>query len=165
MNPVFFSSTEHGFHTPPEVLEPLKEFGIIELDPCTVASNPTGALRFFTPEDDGLEQNWELEGDKEHFVFMNSPYGRAIKLWVEKANRMHQNNGINIVALVPARTDTQWWHKASFDRVCFWEGRLRFIHPETGERMGSAPFPSALLYWGWLGPEFEDVFEAHGMVL
>jgi site-specific DNA-methyltransferase (adenine-specific) len=40
---------------------------------------------------------------------MNLPYGRAIRRWLRKA-REENVRGATVVCLVPARTDTAWWH-------------------------------------------------------
>jgi hypothetical protein len=60
--------------------------------------------RFYTRVDDGLTQSWQG-----HVVFMNLPYGREIGRWVDKAAREGAAGAI-VVGLLPARTDTGWWH-------------------------------------------------------
>jgi site-specific DNA-methyltransferase (adenine-specific) len=90
--------------------------------------------RFFTPDDDGLAQCWDGER-----VFMNPPYGRHIGKWVQKAATAEAL----VVCLLPARTDTRWWHDFVARPgvfVVFLKGRLRF-----GDGPNSAPFPSALV--------------------
>ena len=48
-------------------------------------------------------------------------------------------SGVLVVCLVPARTDTAWWHDyATKGQVTFIRGRLKF-----GGHVNSAPFPSA----------------------
>jgi site-specific DNA-methyltransferase (adenine-specific) len=76
---------------------------------------------------------------------MNPPYGREISLWVKKAYESSLNDGTVVVCLLPARTDTGWWHDYVLSRAewtWFIRGRLRF----SGK--GSAPFPSALTVFG-----------------
>ena len=46
--------------TPPEVLDPVRRYGPIGLDPCTEASNPSGAATFFTEDDNGLAMPWDV---------------------------------------------------------------------------------------------------------
>ena len=72
-------------------------------NPCDSATNAKGP-RFFTPAEDGLRQDWSKE-----VVFMNPPYGRVIGLWVRKAYESAQAGAV-VVCLLPARTDTRWWH-------------------------------------------------------
>jgi hypothetical protein len=74
---------------------------------------------------------------------MNPPYGRAIKDWMAKAYDSSKN-GAKVVCLVPARTDTAWWHDyAMKGEITFLRGRLKF-----GNSKNSAPFPSALVVFG-----------------
>jgi site-specific DNA-methyltransferase (adenine-specific) len=76
---------------------------------------------------------------------MNPPYGREISLWVRKAYESSLEAGTVVVCLLPARTDTAWWHDyviAYAKKIRFIRGRLRF----SGK--GPAPFPSALVVFG-----------------
>jgi hypothetical protein len=79
-------------------------------------------------------------------VFLNPPYGREIAQWVAKAREEHEAEHARlIIALVPARTDTQWWHNdvAGAAHVWLLRGRLAF-----GDGSAPAPFPSAVVAWG-----------------
>jgi hypothetical protein len=91
---------------------------------------------FFTRTQDGLKQPWTGR------VFMNPPYGRAIGHWMRKALEAARSGEAEIVVcLVPARTDTRWWHDfAARGEVRFLPGRVRF-----GGGQNSAPFPSAVV--------------------
>ena len=83
-------------------------------------------------------------------VFVNPPYGRALAAWVAKARgEVDGGRARTVVALLPARPDTGYWHDHIAGRaaVFFLRGRLRF-----GGGGNSAPFPSALAVWG-AGPE------------
>lgn len=74
---------------------------------------------------------------------MNPPYGRGIKNWVRKAYQ-ESLRGAYVVCLLPARTDTSWWHDYVMrGRVTFIRGRLKF-----NDGNNSAPFPSALVEFG-----------------
>ncbi len=102
------------------------------LDPCCTKDNAK-CDRFFTKEDDGLVQLWVDER-----VFMNPPYGGEIKVWMQKA---FLSCADVVVCLVPARTDTAWWHDYAIKgEVRFIKGRLKF-----GDSKNSAPFPSAIV--------------------
>jgi hypothetical protein len=75
---------------------------------------------------------------------MNPPYGREIGLWMKKAYESHKQNGATVVCLVPARTDTAWWHDYAMNgEITFIRGRLKF-----GGSKNAAPFPSALVVFG-----------------
>ena len=71
---------------------------------------------------------------------MNPPYGREIGKWMKKAYESSLH-GATVVCLVPARTDTAWWHDyAMKGNIEFIRGRLKF-----GSSKNSAPFPSAVV--------------------
>ena len=75
---------------------------------------------------------------------MNPPYGRTIINWVRKAYESAKN-GCVVVALLPARTDTKWFHDYIYNKaeMYFIRGRLKF-----GGSKNSAPFPSMIVIWG-----------------
>ncbi|MCY7484407.1 DNA N-6-adenine-methyltransferase [Paenibacillus alvei] len=128
-----FSSETDMWATPQWLFDELNhEFGF-ETDVCAVDGNAK-CLKYFTPEIDGLSQTWE------GVCWMNPPYGRTIGKWMKKAFESSKN-GATLVCLVPARTDTAWWHDyAIHGEVRFLRGRLKF-----GDAKNSAPFPSAVV--------------------
>lgn len=150
------TSSYHGWGTPPWVLRKLyRVFGGFDLDPCSPTANRrAAAVRarvHFTPDDDGLTLAWFGT------VFVNPPYGRSISRWTHKArSEVEVGNAQTVVALVPARTDTKWWHRDLAGRAHIWflKGRLRF-----GDAAESAPFPSALVVWGLADGEADAVSE------
>lgn len=106
------------------------------LDPCCQHTTAK-CVRHYTPAEDGLAQSWAEER-----VFMNPPYGPEIPKWMRKAYEESRDRGALVVCLVPARVDTQWWHRyaAKASEVRFPVGRLRFARAT-----GSAPFPVAIV--------------------
>jgi len=78
-------------------------------------------------------------------VFMNPPYGREIKNWIKKAYEESKKPNTIVVCLIPARTDTSYWHKYCMraSEIILIKGRLSF-----GDGSGSAPFPSAVVVFG-----------------
>lgn len=80
-------------------------------------------------------------------VFCNPPYGREIGKWVRKAYEEAQA-GTPIVLLIPARTDTTYFHEFIYHKaeVRFIRGRLRFTD-EEGHASDPAPFPSMLVIY------------------
>ena len=74
-------------------------------------------------------------------VFCNPPYGRQMPLWIEKAYRECEN-GTTVVLLIPARTDTKYFHDYIYGKheIRFIRGRLHF-----NESKQSAPFPSMVV--------------------
>src|ERR1700674_1506207 len=133
LNPALFSSCRQDWETPLELFRSLDlEFGF-DLDVCATKANAKCQV-FFSPDKDGLKQLWRGT------CWMNPPYGRMIGHWMAKAY-LSSLAGATVVCLVPARTDTQWWHEfAMRGEIRFLEGRLRF-----GGQDNSAPFPSALV--------------------
>lgn len=129
-----FSSETCEWPTPQWLFDALQAEFRFSLDPCSTESNRKCA-KFFTLAEDGLSQSWAGET-----VFMNPPYGRTIGLWMKKAFETSLT-GSTVVCLVPARTDSRWWHSfAMKGEIRFLQGRLRF---EGGQH--SAPFPSAIV--------------------
>lgn len=132
---VHFSSQTDDWATPQNFFDKLDEEFNFTLDPC---ASPTNAKcsKYFTSEDNGLVQSWEGET-----VFMNPPYGRVIKDWVRKAYE-ESKKGSTVVCLLPARTDTRWFHDYIYGKseIRFIKGRLKF-----GGAKNSAPFPSMVV--------------------
>ncbi len=131
---VHFSSKTQEWSTPQDFFNIWNEKFQFTLDPCSTHENAK-CPKHYTKEDDGLSQDWGNER-----VWMNPPYGREIGLWMRKAYES-SCAGALVVCLVPARTDTHWWHDwAMKGDVVFVRGRLKF-----GGQTNSAPFPSALV--------------------
>ncbi len=130
---VHFSSATDMHATPQDFFNKLDaEFGFT-LDVCASPENAK-CRSYYTKEVNGLAQEWT------GVVWMNPPYGREIGQWMKKANEA-ANKGATVVCLVPARTDTNWWHEyAIHHEVRFVRGRLKF-----GDAKNSAPFPSAVV--------------------
>lgn len=99
--------------------------------------------RFFTPETDGLKQSWAADGA----VWCNPPYGRETGKWVRKAYEEFMRGG-TIVVLIPARTDTNYFHDYIYGKaeVRFVRGRLCFTD-EDGVPEDRAPFPSMVVIY------------------
>ena len=122
---VHFSSESNDWATPQKLFDDLNtEFGPFDLDVCAEAWNAK-CTRFFSPSDDGLLQPWSGR------CWMNPPYGRQIGRWIEKAYR-EAGNGCTVVCLIPARTDTSYWHTyvMKADVIRFLRGRIYFVQRE-----------------------------------
>lgn len=138
---VHYSSKTAEHYTPQVIIDAtLACLGEIDLDPCSNSqlSPNIPAARHFTADNDGLMMPW---GGR---VYMNPPYGREIDDWVAKLCLEYERGDVTeAIALVPARTDTQWWLRLRDYPVCFIIGRLTF-----GGNTDPAPFPSAVFYLG-----------------
>jgi site-specific DNA-methyltransferase (adenine-specific) len=138
---VMFSSATDEWATPQDFFDQLNEEFKFTLDPCATHESAKCA-RYFTEEDNGLAQDWAGE-----VVFMNPPYGRVLGQWVKKAFE-ESVKGATVVCLLPARTDTRWFHDYIYNRseIRFIKGRLKF-----GDSKNSAPFPSMVVIFNRSG--------------
>ena len=140
-----FSSVTNTWATPNAFFMLLDHEFNFTLDPCASSEN-TKCAKYYTEKENGLTQSWQGET-----VFMNPPYGRDISKWLQKAYEESKNKNTTIVCLIPARTDTKYWHdyvmKATEVRLV--KGRLKF-----GESNTPRHSPRQLLY-----------FTIHGCIL
>lgn len=136
INSGMMTSLSDNWETPPEVFEPLnKEFNFT-LDVCASKDNAK-CKSYYDVDDDGLRCLWQGT------CWMNPPYGRQIAKWVKKAYESSLH-GATVVCLVPARTDTSWWHDYCMKgEVRFIRGRIYFL--KDGKKTTAAPFPSAIV--------------------
>jgi phage N-6-adenine-methyltransferase len=104
LNKSLFSSDKEDWETPRALFSALDAEFSFDLDPCCSPENAKCGRRF-TKAEDGLSQPWTGT------VFVNPPYARTIQMRIEKAHRESLENGATVVCLVPARTDTRWWHR------------------------------------------------------
>ncbi len=128
-----FSSRRVEWETPPVLFQRLHREFSFTLDVCATATNAK-CTRFFTARQDALRQHWAGR------CWMNPPYGRTISRWITKA--VHESRrGALVVSLLPARTDTNWWHTGVMRarEIRLLKGRLTF-----GRANSPAPFPSAI---------------------
>lgn len=132
LNKGMFSSATDMWATPHGFFNSLDLEFRFNLDVCATPENAKCG-RFFTKEQDGLKQDWGGAT-----CWMNPPYGKEIGKWVAKASHHY------VVALLPARTDTKWFHDYIYGKaeIRFIKGRLKF-----GDSKNSAPFPSMVVIW------------------
>lgn len=136
---VHFSSKTVLWETPQDLFDSLNKIHGFTLDVCAISGNAK-CKKFLTPEMNGLMCDWH-----DNICWMNPPYGREIGKWVKKAYDSSfmdwQHRGAKTVCLLPARTDTAWWHDYCMKgEIEFLRGRLKF-----GGHKNSAPFPSAIV--------------------
>lgn len=132
MNKGLFSSNTSEWETPMDLFNILDQEFKFTLDPCS-NNNNFKCKKHYTLKENGLIQDWSSD-----IVFMNPPYGRDIYNWVRKA----YNSNTTVVCLLPARTDTKWFHEFIYNKseIRFIKGRLKF-----GRSKNSAPFPSMIV--------------------
>lgn len=147
LNQGMMTSSSDEWTTPSRLFRALdRRFGF-ELDPAATKENALCPM-FFTEAESGLVKSW-----KPWRVFVNPPYSHVAD-WMWKCKDESEKGCPLICALIPARTDTRWWHDfvKTADLIHFLKGRLKF-----GDGAGSAPFPSALAFWFGLGRLKEEM--------
>lgn len=130
-NAVMFSSKTDMWETPKDFFDELDKEFHFTCDVCAIKENAKCA-KYYTPEQDGLKQEWD------GVCWMNPPYGKAIGKWVKKA----AESKTTVVCLLPATTDTKWFHEYIYGKaeIRFVKGRIKF-----GNSKNSAPFPSMVV--------------------
>lgn len=125
-----FTSKTDLWETPQDFFDRLNEEFCFSLDVCALPEN-SKCPNYYTPKQDGLSQKWQ------GVCWCNPPYGRQVGKWVEKASESAEEGAI-VVMLLPARTDTQWFHRYIYGKaeIRFVPGRLKF-----GTAKYNAPFP------------------------
>ena len=135
MDAALFSSKSDEWATPDEIYQKLDAEFHFDLDPASTDENHKTDM-YYTREQDGLKCSWGG-----YRVFCNPPYSQ-IEKWVAKAfYEAHKDNTV-VVLLIPARTDTRYFHNYIMHRseIRFVKGRLKF-----GDSKNSAPFPSMIV--------------------
>lgn len=134
---VMFSIKTDMWETPQDFFDKLNDEFHFTMDACAVKENAK-CEKFYSPEEDALQQTWIGT------VWCNPPYSRQLHRWVEKAYLSAQNGAI-VVMLIPARTDTRWFHEYIYKKteIRFVKGRLKFGGAKNG-----APFPSMVVVFG-----------------
>lgn len=133
---LMFSSKTDLWETPQDLFDKLNNEFQFTLDVCATPENAK-CDKFYTEEQDGLEHPWKGT------VWCNPPYGCGIGQWGRRA-LFASVSGATVVMLLPARTDTKWFHDYIYKRnnveIRFIRGRLKF-----GGSKNSAPFPSMVV--------------------
>lgn len=137
INKAMYTSNTAEWATPQAFFAQLDAEFHFTLDVCATPQNAK-CTRFFAKEIDGLAQSWYGET-----VYCNPPYGRDIAKWVKKAHdEVARGGGTTVVMLIPARTDTSYFHDYIYGKheIRFIRGRLHF-----NESKCAAPFPSMVV--------------------
>lgn len=122
---VMYSSAKDDWETPQEFFDTLNsEFGFT----VDVAASDSNAKcsRYYTKAQNGLSQDWTGET-----VWCNPPYGKPVTDFVRKAA---QSKALTVM-LIPARTDTRWFHDYIYNKenvkIRFVKGRIKFGGVQT----------------------------------
>lgn len=167
--------SDHDFNTPPWFLDLVREMDPeggkrIGLDPCSNPTSSVDARKAYTEVEDGLEQPWIGH----RLVFMNPPHSQSpynIEPWMERAYDdfitlgIHRNSSDQFLGLVPAKTDTAWFHDYAFPfHKCFIRGRIKFWQNGV-ETKGNGKFANLVIYAGIHPGRFRHVFRGIGVCL
>ena len=133
-----YSSRTDEWSTPQDVFDELHREFNFTVDAAASKDNAK-CKRYFDKEINGLMQSWAGET-----VWCNPPYGRQIEKWMKKALVESRHTRTTVVMLVPARTDTAWFHDYVYHRaeIRFLRGRLKFVGAQN-----NAPFPSMVIIY------------------
>ncbi len=163
--------TDSDFNTPPwliALIEQLDPNNGIGLDPCSNDNSMAHATTTYDIVSNGLIHSWRGHG----LVFMNPPHSMSpnnIEPWIAKFIKEFETLGLftedQLVGLVPAKTDTQWFHAMAShaDGLCFLKGRPKFWQ-DGKETTQTGKFASLVFYAGFEHERFRTVFEPHGLV-
>jgi len=147
-----YSRDSDEYQTPQYLYDFLNDIFNFTLDPCASQQierqKRINTKVKYTIDDNGLFKSWI-----NYSTFINPPYSQ-IKKWIQKSidemdNRFgtYRKTGLKpspIVLLVPARTDTRWFHHITnrvYTSVFLLKGRLQFDKSKTSK----APFPSCVI--------------------
>ena len=138
-----FTSNSDEWSTPQSFFDDLDKIYHFWFDLCASLEN-TKSNNFFTKEQDSLNQFWRWSDLSKDFwwLWCNPPYSN-IKSFVDMAF-CEMQYGAKIVMLIPARTDTRYFHDFIYKKpgvtIEFIKWRLKFWDSKN-----SAPFPSMLV--------------------
>ena len=151
---------EDEWYTPETyVFAARKVLGSIDLDPasCAIANKTVKAKKFYSQEDDGLEQDWHGN------VFLNPPYKQPlVSQFVEKLIESHIAGDVNAAILLTNNsTDTKWWQLAARESTaaCFTAGRIKFYRDREYD---SPTNGQVFLFFGWGWEAFVSEFSQYG---
>ena len=136
INPTMYSSSNNDWETPDAFFNSLNS--VFQFNKDLAATKGNAKCSVFVSSR-SLERDWH---SYHGWLWLNPPYGRNITgKWVKKCDEEAQK-GAKIVALLPARTDTKFFHKHILGKYPIWfiGGRLKFKGAAS-----SAPFPSMIV--------------------
>jgi len=143
-----FASLDDTWSTPRDFFDTVNQEFNFGLDAAALQASTLVPSNWYGPDHpeesrrDAFQRDWIADANGSP-IWLNPPYGRVIGKWTAHASQI-AGGGAKVVCLVPARTDTAWWHDTIIQHdVRFLRGRLKF-----GNSKNSAPFPSALVVMG-----------------
>ena len=167
IEPQLTSSVRQDWETPQDLLDKLNEIYRFDWDAAATASTfkvgpkEAGNLGWYYGPDHEYEElrdafavDWQQDSNDypstNKTIWLNPPYGRDIRKWMDKAYEESRKPGLTVVVLTFARTDTRWWHEvvSKAAEVRLLKGRVKFL--QDGKVLAPAPAPSAVItFAGW----------------
>jgi site-specific DNA-methyltransferase (adenine-specific) len=124
---------DYEWSTPKAFFEKWNSYFHFQLDACATARN-TKCRRYYTRRDDGLKRPWNGR------TWVNPPYDRQLWRWVKKGYETCRQGNL-VVMLLPASTDSSWFH-----RWCKGKGEIEFVRGRlTFSKTGRASFASMIV--------------------
>jgi len=157
------TSGDDEWYTPAKYIDLARGvMGEIDLDPasCEQGQQNVQAKKFFTQEDDGLEQYWEGR------VWMNPPYSKGLmdKFVTKLCAECEAGHVTEAIVLTHNFSDTGWFRKLwdGASAVCLTYGRIKFESPDG---VGSSPTSGhAFFYFGPNPAKFKIAFADIGNI-
>ena len=133
-----FESHKQEWTTPDDLFGRIHQEFHFTLDLAADACN-TKCREYFDAKQDALGKTWQ------GVCWLNPPYGakqHRLSDWVKKAYNESQKSGCTVVMLIPARTNTRWWHD-----YCMKAAEIRLLNgrPKFGDAKHGLPQPLALI--------------------
>ena len=155
-----FEQTRNDYLSPPELVkEALKYLKIqkFDLDVCCSTDNIPAKNRYIDGIHDGLKEDWQK------YNWCNPPYNVADE-WVKKAYQEQQKGNFTAM-LLPARTETKYWHDYILDnkkvKIKWLRKGYRFIDPDTNEYMGIYKNALAIVYFKGEKPKITKIDDSY----
>lgn len=124
--------------TPVEVVKALGKF---DLDPCGAPNHKLASRTYLLEnQEDGLRDKWFGR------VWLNPPYGRTMRKWVERL--VEHGTG---TALIPVAAGTKLWQEVIFkdaSAIHFYRHRIKFLRRDGVEDDMVSPQASAIIAFG-----------------
>lgn len=139
MNKCLLSTGSNDWETPQDFFDSLDREFHFTLDACSTHENAK-CRKHYTVDENSLQQNWGGE-----IVFCNPPYSsKEQNAFIKKCYEEGKKTDTVVVALIPARTDTERFHSYIYGKaeIRFLKGRLKFVGAKD-----PAPFPSMICIW------------------
>jgi len=154
------------WYTPPEIVEPCRQaLGAIDLDPASNrrADKVVQSARFFSPEENGLEQEWSGR------VFLNPPYSKSAgkKEFLAKLAEDYRQGRVTAATAVLSYDFSPSWFEPLRDlwsAICLFHGRVRFYKVKPGDGHDPA-LGTSVVYFGEEVEAFSRAFSPLGMVV